>query len=191
MNRLLSLCLVVLLSFGLFACSKSESKIVKSWGEGESQGDLQISAEIMSNNKVDIESEFEIKIGIGRAMEYYSTVLLTINAPNLTIIAPDETISENNYQVYYEDFKDSKYGLVLNGNTELKYFELFRFKYSGGESNCKGCISFKLETIYPQEPINGFQQSGINVEIYYEIKNGKIFITTERPADDNPDNQLT
>lgn len=191
MKRLLSLCLVVLLSFGLFACSKSESKIVKSWGAGKPQGDLKISAEIMSNHKVDINSEFEIKIGLGRGMEYYSTVLLTINAPNWTIVAPDQTISENNYQVYYEDFKDSKYGLVLNDNTELKYFELFRFKYTGGESNCKGCIGFRLEAIYPQEPINGFQESGIDIGIYYEIKNGKISITTERPVDYNSDNQLT
>lgn len=145
----------------------------------------------MSNHKVDINSEFEIKIGLGRGMEYYSTVLLTINAPNWTIVAPDQTISENNYQVYYEDFKDSKYGLVLNDNTELKYFELFRFKYTGGESNCKGCIGFRLETIYPQEPINGFQESGIDIGIYYEIKNGKISITTERPVDYNSDNQLT
>ncbi len=176
MKRLICLCLAALLSFSLFACSRSQKP----------HGDLYISAEIMSRKKVDIDSEFEIKTGIGRGYEgYFLTVRFEIRAPGFTITAPDNTVSQDLYQVVYDDFDDyEKFGLMSdeNGRREAKHTENFRFKYSGNESNCKGAINFviKVLEVGEVEGMKGYVQTGSRLEVLYEIKNGKIYLTQEK-----------
>lgn len=187
MKRYLCLFMTIVLSMSLFACSQSSSSVAKSWSSSKPLGDLYISAEIVSDSTVDIASEFEIIIGIGRFGDQYSTADIRIVAPELTISATNGTQFDNFYQIRYEDFNDSKYGLIMHDNIELKYFESVRFKYSGEKQNTQGCISFKLVTIDSDEE----DLSGTAVGIYYEVKNGKVVISTERPVDYSPQNSLT
>lgn len=187
LSLVLALCMVLIMSFGLFGCSKYEPTIIKSWSAGKPSGDLYLSAEIVSDKKINMESEFEIRIGIGRFTEQYPNARFEITATNLAIVAPDGTNSENHYQVIYNDFNDSKYGLVMADDTELKYFEHFKFKYIGNENELQGCISFKIVAVES----TGEELSGTTVGIYYEVNDGKISISTERPINYNPNNQLT
>lgn len=174
MKRLICICLAILLSFGLFACSIKE------------HGNLYISAEIMSRKKVDIDSEFEIKTSIGRSIKgYFLTVQFEIQAPGFTITAPDDTVYQDLYQVVYDDFDDhEKFGIrkYENGVTEPKYFENFRFKYSGDESNCKGEIKFVIKVLEFGESLPGHKENGSSLDVLYEIKRGKIYLTQRKKS---------
>jgi len=108
------------------SCSHTEPRIVKSWNNKKPSGELYISAEIVSDTKISVDSEFEVKIGIGRSVDQYTTAKLEIVASDLTIISSDGTLFEEVYQIRYNDFDDSKYGLILNKDIEVKYFENFR-----------------------------------------------------------------
>jgi len=126
MKRILCLLITAFLCFWMASCSHTEPRIVKSWNNKKPSGELYISAEIVSDTKISVDSEFEVKIGIGRSVDQYTTAKLEIVASDLTIISSDGTSYEELYQIRYNDFDDSKYGLILNKDIEVKYFENFR-----------------------------------------------------------------
>lgn len=187
MKRYLCLFIAVILVFTLISCTQANSSIIESWNASKPSGDLYVSAEIVSTTTVDIDSEFEIKIGIGRFGNQYSTAEVIITAPQLTVSATDGTQFDSFYQIRYEDFDDSKYGLIINEKTELKYFESIRLKYTGEDQKVQECISIKLVALDSE----GKELSGTTIGIYYEVENGKIRISTERPVDYSPQNNLT
>lgn len=188
-KRYLCLFITIVLGMSLVACSQGNSSIVRSWDTTKPLGDLCISAEIVSNSTVDIDSEFEIKIGIGRSVDQYPTAEFRVDAPELTIFASDGTQFDGSYQIKYEDFDDSKYGLILNddNDTEVKHFESLRFKYSGKEQNAQGSIDFQIVVTNS----DGKELAGQVVSIYYKVNNGKITLSTKRPVDHSPENKLT
>ena len=187
MKRIFCLLITAFLSLWMVSCSHTEALIVKSWESGKPSGDLYISAEIVSETKIPVDSEFEVRIGIGRFGDQYSTAKIEITSSDLTIFSSDGTSNEDSYQIRYNDFDDSKYGLILNDNTEVKYFENFKFKYSGEGQSAQGYIGFKIVVI----DSDGEELAGDSVGLYYEVKNGKISISTSRPTDYVPENNLT
>lgn len=123
MKRILCLLITAFLCFWMASCSHTEPRIVKSWNNKKPSGELYISAEIVSDTKISVDSEFEVRIGIGRSVDQYTTAKLEIVGSDLTIISSDGTLFEEVYQIRYNDFDDSKYGLILNKDIEVKYFE--------------------------------------------------------------------
>ena len=187
MKRYFCLLITVFLSLWMSSCSQAETRIVKSWTNGDPSGDLYISAEIVSDTKISVDSEFEVRIGIGRFGDQYSTAKIEVTASDLIIFSSDGTSNEGSYQIGYDDFDDSKYGLILNDDTEVKYFENFRFKYSGEEQSAQGCIGFKIIAV----DSDGKELAGESIGLYYEVKKGEISISTSRPTDYVPENSLT
>ena len=109
MRRLLYLFITIALVVSLISCSNADSSIVKSWNSSKPSGDLYISAEIVSKSTVDIDSDFEIRIGVGKFGNEYSTAEIRVTAPQLTISTADGTHQDAFYQIRYEDFDDTKY----------------------------------------------------------------------------------
>lgn len=179
MKRFYCIFLTLIMCFSLFACSHESSSYIKSWSDSKPSGDLYISAEIVSATTVDIDSEFTVKVGIGSSKEQYTTALFKATAPDFRIITVDDTIFNESYQITYNDFSDPKFGTILNNGITLSHYETLRFKYNGKEQKTWSCIDLRIVAIDAE----GNELSGAVVGLYYEVKNGKITVTTKRPND--------
>lgn len=81
MKRILCLLITAFLCFWMASCSHTEPRIVKSWNNKKPSGELYISAEIVSDTKISVDSEFEVRIGIGRSVDQYTKQNLKLWVP--------------------------------------------------------------------------------------------------------------
>lgn len=175
--------------------------IVQSWGEPKFPGTnillpgtsippgatVKVSAEILTTKKVDLNSWLEIKVGVGQESQIYTASTFEINALGFEITDMLGNTYIDNYTFTFSDFNDEKYSIDHSRDSiALKYFESFEFRYVGDGSDPTGSIGFGITTLQHGELATEKEQkhgpSGANVSIFYVIKNGKIKLTTKRPA---------
>lgn len=177
----------VLLLLLCCACSNEKHVSVKSWGSSKPTANVRFSAELMSEKTVDVQTPFEIKVGIGNP-GIYSAGTLEIHAPGFEITDAGGKTSVDSYICLYEDFKNEIYGYETKDGVflGLKYFETFQFRYVGEEKT--GGISFCISTLQHGEVASEEEQkygkAAAGGGFFYSVKDGKITLTTERKLDE-------
>ncbi len=128
------------------ACNKGNGVSVKSWGGSKPDSGVRVSAELLSEKTEDVQTPFEIKVGIGNS-GIYSAGILEIKAPGFEITDAEGATCTDEYTRLYEDFKEETYGYRIEDEKDLglKYFEFFQFEYIGEEEN--GEIAFWISAL--------------------------------------------
>ncbi len=159
------------------ACNNGDRVSVKSWGSSAPDFGARISAELLSEKTVGVQTPFEVMVGIGNC-GVYSTGNLEIEAPGFEITNAEGTTYTDVYTCLYEGFDEETYGYHVENEEYLglKYSECFQFKYVGEAES--GDISFWIFASRDGEkPISG----SALVSLFYSVEDGKITLAKEYP----------
>ncbi len=184
----LVLLLLVVLLLLCCVCKERGGVRVNSWENvSKPSAMVEISAELLSKKRVDVETPFEVKVGIGNP-GIYSAGTLGIYAPGFVITDEAGAICNDAYTRLYENFKNEMYGYKREDGKllGLKYTETFQFRYVGNGGD--GKISFRISTLQDGEEASEeelkYGKASEDVCFFYSVKNGKITLTTERTLEE-------
>lgn len=167
------------------ACNNGNRVSVTSWGSSKPDAGVRISAELLSGKTADLQTPFEVMVGIGNC-GVYGTGNLEIEAPGFEITDVEGTTYTDVYTYLYEGFDEETYGYHVEDEEYLglKYSERFQFKYVGEAES--GDISFWISATQNEEDANGrkLKKGAAVVSLYYSVKDGKISLTTEPPFEE-------
>lgn len=176
---LLTVCLLI---YGLICLNPKYS--VHSWDTTDESPTINISAEILTRKRVDVGESLDVRIYFGPLDQFdVSTITIKTSSPDFLIVTPDGSAYSNRVSYDIASLGDAKYGIRYNSDKkviEYEYSEDYSFQYIGTITEETGRITFTIfaEALAPDAKE---QYCGVDVWIYYKIKNGKMWLSTRRP----------
>ena len=146
---------------------------------------LSVIAKLPTNRPFDADEAFEVQVGYGFMTGRYQYATLEINAPGFEITDAQGNVYTEHYSRMISDFASDRYLIRDYDSVDDECcFETFTFRYIGGSISVSGGISFWLTTLQHGEPSTPQEENagprGEVIAVYYEIKNGKIRLSSKR-----------
>lgn len=183
-NHWIIIGIIMFLAFIFAVRYRNSLYYIDSWHTKKMNSSLDLSAEILTKGRVDVESQQMVKIGLGSG-GVYDNVIFKIIAKDFEITNSQGELYSGEYSVCYNDFKSEKYiPNAENGSIiSMNYFETYQFKYIGSDVINSGIIYFDIHSLQKDELEENSKMilglEGNVIKIYYTIRNGKMKFTAK------------
>ena len=176
------LCLIIAIGAQVFPALITATTVVK---PSKPSSDLAMVAKLPVIRLLDADEAFEVQVGYGDMTGVYQYATLEIHAPGFEITDAQGNVYKDQYARRIDDFANDKYKISSYDKiAESCYYEPFTLRYVGDGAKASGGISFWLTTLQHGEPSTSKEENigprAELVNVYYEIKNGIMILTTKR-----------